>query len=143
MRRLWPRVVMLATTITLLGCSSATEPGGGTDVDTARARWLALRPSAYSFDVAPSSSWFPATGYYHVEVLAGQVVAARNPDGQAVGDFTITVDRIWNELLAARASNELNSTRFDLRGVPLETDMGPWPVDGGRHYSVRNFAVKR
>jgi Family of unknown function (DUF6174) len=142
MRRPWPRIVMLATSIALLGCSSATEPGSSIDVDTARARWLALRPSAYSFDVAPSSSWFPATGYYHVEVSAGQVVAARNPAGQTVADFTLTVDRIWDELLAARAINELNATHFDLRGVPLETDMGPWPVDGGRHYSVRNFAAK-
>lgn len=143
MRRLWPRALSIATAITLLGCSSTTEPLGSTDVDAARARWLAFRPQAYAFEVEPSSSWFAPSGYYRVQVSAGQVISARNPDGQVVTDFALTVDGIWDQLLAARASEELNSARFDARGVPVESDMGEWPVDGGRHYSVRNFTVIR
>jgi len=143
MRRSLARVAWIAVAVALASCSSTTEPLGGTDVDAARSRWLALRPQSYTFEVEPSSSWFAPAGYYRVVVSSGEVVAARNPEGQAVADFTITVDRIWDELLAARAGNELNSARFDVRGVPIETDMGPWPVDGGRHYSVRNFAAIR
>jgi hypothetical protein len=56
-----------------------------------------------------------------------------------VANFTLTVDTIWEMLLAARASGELNSAVFNQRGVPVEADMGPWPVDGGVRYSVRNF----
>jgi hypothetical protein len=143
MRRLWPSVVSIATVITLLGCSGTTEPLGSTDVDAARVHWLALRPQAYTFEVQPSSSWFAPSGYYRIQVSAGQVISARNPDGQVVTDFALTIDGIWDQLLAARASNELNSARFDARGVPLESDMGEWAVDGGRRYSVRNFAVSR
>ena len=105
--------------------------------------WLALRPQAYTFEVQPSGSWFAPSGYYRIQVSAGQVISARNPDGQVVTDFALTVDGIWDQLLAARASNELNSARFDARGVPLESDMGEWAVDGGRRYSVRSFAVSR
>jgi hypothetical protein len=84
-----------------------------------------------------------AAELFESRVSSGEVVAARDSSGQAVADFTITIDRIWDELLAARANGELNSARFDFRVVPNETDMGEWPVDGGRHYSVRNFAVNR
>ena len=143
MSRCWLRIASIAMTTVLLSCSSSTEPHGSTDVDAARVLWLARQPRAYSFEVAMESSWFRRSGYYRVQVSDRQVVAARDSSGQAVADFTITVDGIWDELLAARANNELNSARFDLRGVPLETDMGAWPVDGGRHYSVRNFAVSR
>ena len=143
MSRSWPGIASLAMATMLLSCSNATEPRGSTDVDSARIIWLARQPRVYSFEVATESSWFPRSGYYRVQVSDGQVVAARDSSGQAVPDFTITVDGIWDELLAARASNELNSARFDLRGVPLEADMGPWAVDGGRRYSVRNFAASR
>jgi len=102
-----------------------------------------VRPLAYTFEVATASSWLPRSGYYRVQVSNGQVVAARDSSGQAVADFGITVDGIWDELLEHRARGELNSARFDERGVPVEVDMGPWAVDGGVHYSVRNFAASR
>jgi len=142
MSRFWPRAATITLAITLLGCSSTTEPLGN-HVDFARALWLGRRPSAYTFEVATASSWLPRSGYYRVQVSNGQVVAARDSSGQAVADFGITVDGIWDELLEHRARGELNSARFDERGVPVEVDMGPWAVDGGVHYSVRNFAASR
>lgn len=34
---------------------------------------------------------------------------------------------------------ELNSASFDRHGVPVKFDYGPWEVDGGVGYWVRNF----
>ena len=133
--------LVIAVASGLLGCSGPTAPGH-TDVDLARATWLAQRPSAYTFEVATTTSWVPKSGYYQVEVLNGDVVAARDPAGTPVATFALTVERIWDAILVARQKGELNSAFFDQRGVPLETDMGPWPVDGGVHYSVRRFATR-
>lgn len=124
-------------------CTGSTEPLGN-QVDFNRNLWLANRPRAYSFEVAPSSAWFAPTGYYHVQVSDGRVLAASDPSGKPLTDFTITIDVIWDELLAARARNEpLNSVHFENLGVPAEVDWGEWAVDGGVHYSVRNFARSR
>jgi len=142
MSRFWLRAASIAFFSTLLGCTGATEPLG-TEVDFARNLWLAHRPRAYSFEVAPSSAWFAPTGYYRVTVSDGQVVSASDPSGKPLTDFTLTVDGIWDELLAARERNELNSVRFQSLGVPAEVDWGEWAVDGGVHYSVRNFARTR
>jgi len=141
-------VAIIAVATALLSCSGTTEPRGPdgplyTDVDLARSAWLGDHPLAYRFDVAIASSWFPPSGYYHVQVSHGQVVTAVSSTLQFVADFTLTVDTIWDHLLAARARGELNSALFDGRGVPIETDMGPWPVDGGVHYSVRNLVGGR
>lgn len=133
---------IVAVAAALLNCSGTTEPRH-TDVDLARSAWLGNHPQAYSFEVAIATSWFPKSGYYHVQVSIGQVVAASDSAGRAVADFTLTVDGIWDQLLAARARGELNSALFNRRGVPVESDMGPWPVDGGVHYSVRSFAESR
>jgi hypothetical protein len=54
-----------------------------------------------------------------------------------------TIDEIWNRILDARERGQLNSAQFDRQGVPVESDMGPWPVDGGVHYSVRAFTKMR
>jgi hypothetical protein len=140
------RVVgIMAVAAALLNCSGTGEPRGpdgplSADVDRARSAWLGDHPLAYRFEVAVASSWFPRSGYYHVQVSNGQVVAAVSSTLQVVADFTLTVDTIWDHLLAARARGELNSALFNVRGVPVETDMGPWPVDGGLHYWVRHFA---
>lgn len=142
MRRGWGRIAAIAVATTVMSCSGATEPRYA-DVDVARRVWLANHPRAYSFEVATASSWFPKSGYYRVQVADGQVVAASDSTGKAVANFTVTVDGIWDALLAARTRGELNSAVFNLRGVPVETDFGPWPVDGGVHYSVRNFAAGR
>jgi len=138
----WARIAATAVAATLLSCSGATEPRHA-DVDLARSVWLANHPQAYSFEVATASSWFPKSGYFRVQVSNGQVVAASDSAGHAIANFTLTVDLIWDQLLAARARGELNSALFNQRGVPVESDMGPWPVDGGVHYSVRIFAGSR
>ena len=133
---------MLASAL-LAGCSSsATEPLHS-DVDRARGDWLGGGATSYDFEVSTASSWFPAGAYVRVQVRDARVTAATNPDGTPVPNFTLTIDEIWNRLLDARARNQLNSAEFDARGVPVETDMGPWPVDGGVHYSVREFRRTR
>jgi len=141
-------VAIIAVAAALLNCSGTSEPRSPdgllhADVDRARSAWLGDHPLAYRFEVAVASSWFPKSGYYRVLVSNGQVVAAVSSTLQVVADFTLTVDTIWDYLLAARARGELNSALFNVRGVPVETDMGPWPVDGGVHYSVRNFVESR
>jgi hypothetical protein len=141
-------VAIIAVAAALMNCSGTSEPRSPdapltADVDRARSAWLGDHPLAYRFEVAVASSWFPMSGYYRVQVSDGRVVAAVSATLQVVADFTLTVDTIWDHLLAARARGELNSALFNLRGVPVETDMGPWPVDGGVHYSVRNFAISR
>ena len=135
-------VAIVAVATVQLSCAGTTEPLH-TDVNLARAAWLGAHLQAYRFEFASASSWFPKSGYYSVQVSNGQVVAASDSAGGAAPDFTLTVDTIWDRLLSARARGELNSALFNRRGVPIETDMGSWPVDGGVHYSVRNFAEIR
>ena len=143
MARTWMRLAtIMVAWATLLSCSDATGPRYA-DVDLARNLWLGSRPEAYTFEVATESSWFPKSGYFRVEVLAGGVVSARDATGQVVPGFTLTVDKIWDQLLAARANGQLNSATFDRLGIPVECDMGPWPVDGGVRYWIRDFAKTR
>jgi hypothetical protein len=125
-----------------LSCSGPTEPFHS-DIDLARSAWLESHPETYSFEVASASSWFPKSGYFRVQVEDGEVVAATDSAGTALEDFTITVDSLWNRLLAARESGELNSARFDWEGVPVEFDYGAWELDGGVGYWVQNFVRSR
>jgi hypothetical protein len=129
----------------LSGCSAAasTEPLHG-DVDRARAAWLAEGATTYSFELATASSWFPKGGYVRVQVSGGRVVATVAPIGErAPAGPPPTLDEIWDRILDARERGQLNSAEFDRHGVPIESDMGPWPVDGGVHYSVRAFTRTR
>jgi hypothetical protein len=106
-------------------------------------KWLSNHPNAYTFEVATTTSWFPKSGYYRVQVSNGEVVAATDSTGKAQPTFTVTLDYIWDQILAARANGELNSVAFNRRGIPLESDMGPWAVGGGVRFSVRNFVQGR
>jgi len=131
----------------LIGCAGATTEPLHSDVDVARKAWLAEGATSYSFELATASSWFPGGGYVRVQVDGGRVVAAVAavaPGGvsQPVGPPP-TLDDIWDRILDARSRGQLNSAQFDGRGVPVESDMGPWPVDGGVHYSVRGFTKAR
>jgi hypothetical protein len=143
MRQLGRRMLasMLASAW-LIGCGS-TEPLQS-DVDLARRTWLSGGATTYSFEIATTSSWFPKSGYVRVQVAGGRVVAAIAPDGtsQPVTSQP-TLDELWDRILAARDRGELNSADFDRNGVPIETDTGPWPVDGGMHYSVRGYTRVR
>jgi hypothetical protein len=71
------------------------------------------------------------------------VVTATDPDGKSIANYTLTIDEIWNQLLDARARGDLNSVTFNNRGVPILTDMGPWPVDGGVRHTIRSFVPDR
>ena len=145
------RLGTMLLSLVLLGCSSGsakTLTGPlSTDVDAARSTWLAIRPPNYTFEVETSSSWSAPSGYYRVLVTNGQFAEARNSKGELSTTFPstkfpLTIDLIWDSILAARAKDQLNSAQFDAQGVPVESDMGPWPVDGGVHYSVRNFVIR-
>lgn len=123
------------------GCDS-TRPFT-LDVDLARQAWLRSRPAEYTFELASASSWFPKSGYTRVKVEDGVVVEATDPEGNLSENFTTTVDTLWERLLAARERGELNSARFDRNGVPVEINYGPWELDGGIAFWVRNFVRRR
>jgi len=120
--------------VSIAACSSSTEPL--TDVDRARSIWLVHHPASYRFDLALASSWFPMSAFTHVVVEDGRVVTPH----VTPSNVTPTIDEIWDRLLEARDKRQLNSALFDFNGVPLVADMGPWEVDGGVRYSIRNFA---
>lgn len=141
MSRSWARVASIALAATVSSCSSATEPLG-THVDFERALWLGRHPRAYSFEVTVTA-FLSRPGFVRVQVSDGQVVDARDSSGQPIADYALTVDGIWDALLAARTRNELNSAEFGPWGVPTEVDVGELANDSGAHYSVRNFAVIR
>jgi len=134
----------LVASAVLVGCSAATtEPRHG-DVDRARAQWLSEGATTYSFELATTSSWSPKDSYVRVQVSGGRVVTVAAPGGEpAPVGLPPTLDEIWDRILDARERGELNSAQFDRRGVPIESDMGQWPVDGGVHYSVRAFTTAR
>jgi hypothetical protein len=138
MRVTHPRLLVLALAVFAIGCSSSTEPVQS-NVDAARRRWLSLDSQTYTFDLEMATSWTPRSGFYHVSVNNGQVASAFDPSGKPAPGFSTTIERIWEQILAARSNQMLNSVQFDFRGIPVESDMGPWPVDGGVHFSVRNF----
>jgi hypothetical protein len=134
--------VCLLVSALLAGCSAAATEPLHTDVDRARAAWVAQGATTYSFELATASSWFPkGGGYVAVEVRGGRVVSTVAPVGEPSPAGTPpTIDEIWDRILAARERGELNSAQFDATGVPVESDMGSWPVDGGVRYSVRAFS---
>lgn len=134
-------VVMSLALLTVPGCDS-TRPFT-LDVDLARQIWLRSRPAEYSFELASQSSWFSKSGYTRVNVEDGVVVEATDPEGNPSENFTTTVDTLWDRLLAARERDELNSARFDRNGVPVEINYGPWELDGGIAFWVRNFVRRR
>lgn len=141
-KRLSRSLACVALLLGALSCSGPTEPFHS-NIGLARRAWLGSHPDAYSFEVAFASSLFPKSGYYRVQVEDGEVVAATDSAGTPRHDFTITVDSLWNRLLAARQRGELNSATFDSEGVPVRFDYGPWELDGGVGYWVQNFMRTR
>lgn len=127
----------------LVGCSAVLTEPEHSDIDRARRDWLERDVRSYAFEVSSSSSWFPPSGYVRVQVVNRQVVSATAPDGSPIAAYTLTIDEIWTRILDARDKGQVNSVSFTSRGVPVETDLGPWPVDGGVHYSVRAFSPAR
>ena len=127
----------------IAACSSSAEPSLE-DFDVARAHWLANMPVDYTFEFAVATSWTPKSEFVRVNVVGGEVSAVTKLDGTPLPGWNApSIEAIWQELIKARSDGELNSAMFNQRGVPVESDYGPWPVDGGIHYSVRHFAEKR
>lgn len=141
MLRCWSLVAVIALSAVVSSCTSATEPVGAR-VDFERTLWLGRHPQAYAFDVAVTA-FLSRQGYVHVQVSDGRVVDARDAAGQQIADYTLTIDGIWDAILAARASNSLNSATFGPWGVPAEVDVGELANDSGAHYSVRNFVTSK
>ena len=145
MRRIGRRTFAgILASVWLVGCADATTEPLHSDVDVARAAWLSEGATNYSFELATASSWFAKGGYVRVEVSDRRVVSAVAPLGTPQPLLSPpTLDEIWDRILDARERGQLNSAQFDRHGVPIESDMGPWPVDGGVHYSVRGFTKSR
>ena len=141
MRRASLFFLLALVLIPLAGCSSPTELHG--DIAAARMDWMRMNARDYVFEVSIITSWTPRSGFYRVRVVNRQVTEAFEPDGSPAQGFTLTLDRIWDEILASQMNDEINSVSFDTRGVPIHTDLGPWASDGGRGYSVRRFARQR
>ena len=133
-------LLLLTMVVATGGCNPGTAPVIH-DIDVARARWLAEPPSSYVFEEAVEGS-FPKSPYYRVTVVANSIVTVVNEKGAAVplpAGAIISLDSLWNEIISERAKGNLNSAVFSEAGIPLEVDWGPWPVDGGVRYFVRNF----
>lgn len=109
------------------------------DVDRAYAAWRRNAPTRYVFKVAHASSWHPKSEYLEVTVENRRVVLVREADGATGGDFGLTVDSLWVRILDARDRDQLNAATFDRRGVPVDIDYGPWEVDGGMRFWIREF----
>ena len=140
MHRLTSRsLARMLASVWLVGCSAVLTEPDHDDIDRARRDWLARDVRSYSFEVSTKTSWFPSIGYVRVQVANRQVASATAPDGKPLAGFTLTIDEIWDRILDARTRDQVNSVSFTAQGVPVETDLGPWPVDGGAHYSVRAF----
>ncbi|HEU4720549.1 MAG TPA: DUF6174 domain-containing protein [Gemmatimonadaceae bacterium] len=134
------RLAHVLASVWLIGCSAVPTQPEHSDIDRARRDWLAADIRSYSFELSTASSWFPASGYVRVRVSNRQVVSATKVDGSPFTGYALTIDEIWARILEARQKGQVNSVSFTSQGVPVETDLGPWPVDGGVHYSVRAFA---
>jgi hypothetical protein len=137
------RLARVLASVWLVGCSAVLTQPEHSDIDRARRDWLASDISSYSFELTTASSWFPAGGYVRVRVANRQVVSATRADGSPFAGYTVTIDEIWTRILEAREKGQVNSVSFTSQGVPIETDLGPWPVDGGVRYSVRAFEPAR
>lgn len=139
-RALLPLLLALVLT-PISGCSSPTELHG--DIAAARMDWMRMNARDYVFEVSITSSWTPPSGFFRVRVVNRQVIEAFQPNGSPAQGFTLTLDGIWDRILAAQTDDQVNAVSFDGRGVPIEADIGHWASDGGMRYSVRRFARQR
>jgi hypothetical protein len=121
------------------GCSDAAGPTAlTTDVDVARASWTANQPQFYRYELLMTGAWF--TGHYLVYVANDEVVDAVTLSGTTSAQLDVpTLDEIWDLILSARTSGDINSVEFNEGGIPVRTDLGPWELDGGVYFSVSRF----
>lgn len=119
-----------------IACSDPVEPHG--DVAAAYVDWLRGNYSDYVFDISTAWSMTPRSPYYRVRVEGDSVVSATDENGDR-SRSAATIDDVWRWILTAHEAGELNSARFDRRGVPLEVDMGDRARDGGGAVWIRSF----
>lgn len=108
-----------------------------TDVDKARADWLADRPATYTYDVSTNSQ----SGQFRMRIRVENhvVTVTMNRDtGKPMQDGP-SIESIWTDILFWRQRNQLNSASFDGRGLPVSADMGIWEVDSGHSYTITMF----
>lgn len=132
-------VLVCAAVVPLLAACSDATGLTHTDVDVARAAWLAGGYTDYRFQLSTESSWFPRSDWQGVEVENGEVVRVAGEPVTSEQHVPPTIEEIWARILEARADGQLNHAEFNRRGVPSHADMGPWPVDGGVAYWIRGF----
>ena len=108
-----------------------------TDVDKARADWLADRPASYTYDVSTNSQVGPRRMRIRVENHA--VTQTINRDTGEQTQDGLTIEQIWSDILWWRQRNQLNSASFDDRGLPISSDMGLWALDSGHSYIITMF----
>ena len=137
-----PRRLGLIACLAIAACMEPTAPPHD-DLARAREEWLAADISTYSFAIEGESSWAPNSGVYTVHVRNDAVILAVAPNGDAYPGFNFTIDSLWNRIMFARNTGNLNSASFFETGVPAEADMGYWPAQDGQRFRIHWFDPAR
>jgi hypothetical protein len=141
----------LAALVVLSACRSTTAPDQlpglvadpSLDLDAAHVRWVTVRPFAYTFEFVVLNAMVPSTGYVRVAVSDGRVVSVKRVEsGEPLPVTTgLTLDQLWDRLIAARAAGEsLSELQFSQEGIPIQATVGTFANDGGLLYRVRGYA---
>lgn len=104
-------------------------------MSSSRTSGLLNRLLAAAFLAATIAACSEPTGPGHSDIPSARAAWLDAP----INDYDLTIESIWQQILDARDRGELNSVRFDHRGIPMEVNIGPWASDGGYAYHVRRF----
>jgi hypothetical protein len=144
MCRQWRKVIGTMTVVfAVASCGDALGPVI-TDVDLARARWLASQPSSYVFEVSRQDGWTARSGYTRITVVDQKIVDARDVKGS--GEFFFdthdTIEENWSRILSTRDGGTLAIATFTSSGVPVEwLDHEEDVFDNLHHIWIRGFKV--
>lgn len=119
-----------------LGCGDGVAPVLHSDIERARADWLASRPPSYLFEVTIDG--MSGKHRHRITVENHVVVSAVQLGGGSV-QSNLTIEEIWTYILRAAERNQVNSVLFDGRGIPVYTDVGVWALDSGVFYEITRF----
>ena len=132
LRRRLSAAVLLA--VATAACSDRSDPlATHSDIDAARADWLAAGIVDYRFELRIDAQ-AGTSGYIAIRVEDDTVVSV---DGEPWQRMTIAA--LWDEILAAREAGDLHNAVFDERGVPVEFIRGSLIDDSGARFLVRRF----
>jgi hypothetical protein len=136
----------------LSGCDDGTAPlvPTTTNLQAARAAWVARQPTDYSFEVNLGTEWGgvgayseqPDENFYRVTVTGGIVTSFRDRFGRPVQGTAATIEEAWQRILAADQDGSLTKATFTVTGVPVDwlIDDVNW-ADDAVHYWVRDFRL--